>query len=292
MLRSSNFTRTLLVVLVAALILPGVALAGKKPKKKKKGKEDAAPPVGWFAEDGWMGECYGPPDFASLASGPRRMAWQETRNALMQQWQGQKGDGVKFDDKVVTNLETALLGKPERIEQVAVENLAHCKAAMAGKGAGEWQRWISALPGKLTEGDCPTAPMDYTLFDYLSIGSDWHIPVHVCKDDHVRIQASSGDMFKLSDDGPWINVEGDASQPASGDLPCTIEGCVRGQLVMRFTAQSGVQTILPVGTTRDFRAPEHGRIDLMINDDSFFDNVWKVERGIEHHTSIEYSPVP
>src|SRR5690606_38817958 len=172
-------------------------------------------------------------------SGPRRMAWQEAREAIMSQWQGGKGDGVKFDEKAITNVETALLSRPERIEQVAAENLALCKKAMAGQGAGEWERWLVGLTGKLTAGECPTPPMDFTLFDYLSISADWHIPVHVCKDDHVRIEASAGDFFKLSDDGPWINVEGDKSQPATGDLPCTTEGCFKGQLIMRFTAQSG-----------------------------------------------------
>lgn len=291
MLRS-NSTRMLLVVLFATLILPGVALASKKGKKKKKGKAEEPPPVGWYAEPGWLGECWSPPNFSELASGPRRMAWQQTRDALMEQWQGQKGDGVKFGNIVIENLETALLARPERIEQVAAENLTHCKNAMAGKGAGEWEKWINALPAKLTEGECRTRPLDYTLFDYLSVNADWHVQVPVCKDDHVRIQASAGDFYRLTEKGPWINVEGDKSEPASGNLPCTIEGCYRGTLVMRFTGESGTQTILPVGVTRDFRAPEHGRIDVMINDDSLHDNIWKTERGIVHHASIEYSPVP
>ena len=60
---------------------------------------------------------------------------------------------------------------------------------------------------------------------------------------------------------------------------------------MRFTSESGVQQILPVGESREFLVPEHGRVDVMINDDSMSDNLWKVEHGVEHHTGIEYKPV-
>lgn len=283
MLRSWNLT---LLALVTSLVLaPGVAEAGKKKKKKNE-----PPPVGWQTQEGWLGQCYYPPDFEAMGSGDRRMAWQSTRNELASQWQGGKGDGIAFSDKVLVNLETALLAKPERIEQVARDNLKYCIDAMSGKGASAWESWINALPAQLTAGECPNPPMDYTLFDYLNIGVEWQVPVYVCKDDRVRITASSNDYYKITDDGPWINAAGDTSQPASGSLPCNIEGCFKGQLVMRFTGESGVQTVKPVGTTMDFLAPEHGKIEVMINDDTWFDNTFKVESGIEHHTSIEYAP--
>lgn len=280
--------RTLIsLALLLTLVVPGPAEASKKKKRKKKGEP---PPIGWQKEDGWVGSCYFPPDFSAMSSGERRMAWQETRNALMKQWQGGMGDGIQFGEKVLTNLETALLAKPERIEQVAQDNLKHCTSAMSGQGAGAWEGWINALPAQLTAGECPNPPLDYTLFDYLNIGVEWHIPAYVCKGDNVRITASSNDFYRIADGGPWINAEGDKEQPASGPLPCNIEGCYRGQLIMRFTGESGVVTVKPVGITTDFLAPEHGKIEVMINDDSWYDNEWKTESGITHHTSIEYSP--
>ena len=36
---------------------------------------------------------------------------------------------------------------------------------------------------------------------------------------------------------------------------------------------------------------EHGKIEVMINDTTWFDNVFKTEGGIEHHTGIEYKGV-
>lgn len=275
-----------LLAAATALLAPSWAEAGKKSKPANE-----PPALGWYKQEGWLGDCYNPPDFAALASGPRRMAWQETRNNLMSQWRGARGDGVAFDDKVLTNLETALLAKPERIEQVARDNHDRCKAAMGGKGVDAWKGWIDALPAQLTAGECASAPLDYTLFDYLSINAEWQIRTPICRDDHIWIRASANDYYRIAEKGPWINAAGDQDQPASGDLPCNTEGCYRGQLVLKFTGDSGVATIKPVGTELEFRAPEHGRIEVMINDDTMSDNVYKVESGIEHHTSIEYSPV-
>lgn len=277
-----------LTLALALVLAPSMAEAGKKKKKKNK---KGPPPAGWHKEDGWLGECYQPPAFEDLGPGARRMAWQETRSNLMKQWQGQKGDGISFKEKVVTNLETALLAKPERIEDVSRENLKRCVEAMSGKGADKWEAWINGLPAQLTAGECPNAPLDYTLFDYLSIHVEWQVPAYVCKDDHVRIRASTNDYYRTTEDGPWINADGDKSKPAKLDYPCNIEGCYEGQLIVRFTGESGVVTVKPVGLESEFLAPEHGKLEVMINDNTWFDNAFKVESGIEHHTSIEYSPV-
>jgi hypothetical protein len=280
--------RTLLVLSLLALAVAAsdAAFAGKK-----KSREQAAPKVGWQPAGAAGGQCWHPPDFSSMPEGTKRMAWQETRDAMLSQWRGERGDGVKFEDKVVENVETTLLAKADRIEQVSKDNLAQCEEFMKGGTVATWQTWAAGLTGSLTAGECPTPPMDYTMYDYLSINHDWHIPVQVCKGDLFTVHGTTADYFQLSKGGPWINVEGDKSDASVAGLPCNIEGCYRGMLIMRFTGESGVQQILPVGETREFLAPEHGRVDVMINDDSMSDNVWKVDRGVEHHTGIEYKPV-
>jgi hypothetical protein len=275
---------TLCPVLVLTLAAAGPAFAGKK----KKG-EEAAPVVGW--QPVGSGQCWHPPDFATMPEGSKRMAWQETRDAIVAQWRGDRGDGVDFDDARVEAAETVLLAQADRIEQVSKDNLVRCKAAMAGEGNAAWEAWVSGLPRQLTVGECPTPPMDYTLYDYLSINNDWQIPVQVCKGDRLTVHGTPADYYQLTKGGAFVNITGDASDANVSGLPCNVEGCVRGMLIMRFTSESGVQQILPVGDTREFLVPEHGRIDVMINDDSMSDNIYKVDRGVEHHTGIEYKPV-
>ena len=280
--------RLFVLSLLALLVLPGVAEAGKKKNKKKGGDEPVG--AGWHEVGSNGGSCYFPPDWSELTAGPKRIAWQDARNAIMSQWKGERGDGVDFDDKVITEFETVLLAKPERIEAVVAENLEHCKKAMKGSGTDAWAKWLVSTPGKLTEGECPYAPMDYTLYDYLSVNNEWQIPVNICKGDKILIHGTEADYYQIADGGPWINVAGDSAMTDVSGLPCNLEGCVRGQLIMRFKGDSGVESILPVGIEREFLAPEHGTIHVMINDDSWSDNKFKVEKGLEHHTGIEYKP--
>jgi len=278
---------TILTTLAFVLAAPGLAEAGKK-KKKKKGDEPAEP--GWHRQEGWMGDCYMPPDWSGMASGQKRMEWQTVRDQIIQQWKGNRDDGINFDERAIETAETAMLAKADRIEQVAAENYELCKAAMSGKGGGEWSDWVVKLNGNLTEGECPSPKMSYKLYDYLSINDEWQIPVQVCKGDRVVIHATDGDYFRLSDDGEWLNAAGDTSDPASGNMPCTIEGCYRGTLIMKYTATNGIEKVMPVGLQLTFTAPDHGRLEVMINDDSLSDNKWKIEGGLEHHTGIEYRP--
>ena len=268
-----------------ALLLPVAAEAGKKKKKKDEPLEP-----GWHRQDDWMGDCYFPPDWSTMTSGQKRMAWQTTRDQIIQQWKGNRDDGISFDERAIESAETAMLAEADRIEGVAAENYELCKAAMSGKGGASWGDWVMKLNAKLTEGECPSPKMSYKLYDYLSINDEWHIPVQVCKGDKVKVHATDADYFQLSEDGEWFNALGDPSDPASGDMPCTIEGCNRGTLIMRFTAVNGIEKVMPVGLDLTFTAPDHGRLEVMINDDSLSDNKWKIEGGIEHHTGIEYRP--
>jgi hypothetical protein len=249
-----------------------------------------ATPGGWVPVGTAGGQCYNPPDFAALGVGDRRLAWNNVRNEMMAQWRGEKGDGMSVDGKVVTDVETALLAKAERVEQVSRDNYEACKKAFGGSGIGEWQSWLVSLPGQLTAGECSTPPLDYTLFDYLSINNSWQINAGVCKGDHYKIVGSTQDYYQIVPNGPWINVEGDPNGKPEPGSPCTTEECKPGMLVMKFTGMSGVSTIYAVGAQRDFTAPEHGKISVMINDANLSDNKYKVEGRLEHHTSIEYGP--
>ena len=122
------------------------------------------------------------------------------------------------------------------------------------------------------------------------MGKGWQIPAPVCQGDRVFVKGSTIDYYKISDDGPWINVAGDLENRAMGDeYPCTLEGCYVGSLILRFTDEVGNETIYPVGEGTLFEAPVHGKIEVQINDSTYYDNVFKKEGSMIHHTSIEYN---
>lgn len=275
--------------LAAGLVLFGAAdqaHAGKKDKKKKGGEVEVS---GWHQEEGWQGACYFPKNYEKLGAGDRKLARSEALREMLSQWNGSKGDGVSFDETATTNAETALLGKPDWIERMSQENLEECKKWAKSGDSGSWASWLNHVHGTVNEGDCKNAPLDYSLFDYLDIGKGWQIPAGVCKGDTFKVIGTTIDYYKVRPDGPWINVVGDTSVAALGDkYPCNVEGCVEGMLIMRFTDEQGIETILPVGEELDWTAPNHGKIEVRINDDSFFDNVYKQEGSMIHHTGVTY----
>jgi hypothetical protein len=273
-------------VMIALLVVSVPAHAGKKGKKKK--GAEVEPIFGWHQEEGWTGSCYFPADFGAMGAGDKRMEWQKTRDSLMNQWQGGRGDGVSFDSKAVTNVETALLSKADRIEEVAAKNLELCTDAMASGSTIAWGNWFTALYGQLTAGECPWPSFANTQYNYLDINNDWQNPANLCKGDKVKVKASKIDYFRLESGGDWINASGTGA-PAETGYPCTEPGCEVGALIVKFKGESGIEFILPVGLEGFVTAPEHGSITIMINDNNLSDNVWKVERGLEHHTAIDYA---
>ncbi len=282
--------RRLLAVLltVALVIVAAPAEAGKRKKKKKKGNDDA-PKVGWVEYA--KGACYHPPEFSEMPTGPKRMAWQDTRNAIMSQWRGERSDGIQFDDKVIDSFETILLGVPERIEKVAPRNLEQCLAAMEeGGNSAAWDAWMVSMQAELTEGECPHPPLDRTLQYYLEIRTDWDLPANVCRGDRVIIDATEADYYRVEPGGPWINAAGDPNGTDVDGYPCERSDCLRGQLIMSFRTPKGINEISPVGLEKTFVVPDHGTIWLMINDKELQDNEFKVESGVEHHTGIQYKP--
>lgn len=261
--------------------------AAKKPKKNT---EPPKPTVGWYQEPTWSAACYFPPAFGDLGVGDRRMARDAARDALIEQWQGKRGS-FQLDATLVENLETVMLGSPEKVEVAATENYEQCSKAMASGDTSAWTAWAEALPARLLKGVC-RRPLDDTMFYYLDLGASWQFQASVCEDDMIEISATSADYYRVDDKGPWINAEGDKDKPATGaEYPCTTEGCYAGTLILRFRGESGAVVIKPIGTHLVFDPPEHGVIEIAINDTTYFNNVFKIESNIQHRTGITYEPV-
>jgi hypothetical protein len=277
-------------VRTAPLVLLGLAAASVLVGCKKK-PPDAGPKVGWVQSEGWKGACFYPKDYAALGPGDRKMARQDALEQMLTQWRGSRGDGVQFDDILVENVETTLLGRPEAIEEASQKNAELCEQYMASGDTSGWSTYLNALPGRLTAGECNTPLID-TWFNYLNIGIGWQNKAPVCQGNVVQITASAIDYYRITDKGPWINSAGDESQPtvAKDGWPCKEEGCFAGMVIGRFVGESGIEQIFPVGNQTTFRAPEHGSIEIMINDTVYYDNKFKIESGLEHHTSITYEP--
>ncbi len=275
-------------ILVAGLCTTAEA----KPNKKKKGDEGPPPPTtGWIQAEGAMGACYVPPDFEAMGLGDRRAARNDAMVAIKSQWSGERNDGVAFEPGLVEGVETVLLGYPEKTEDVAKRNLDLCRAAMTGGGTAGWQAWLEKLPKQLTDGEC-VRPLDTTMYWYLDIATGWQGGMGICQGNTVRVWSSANDYYRIDDGGPWINSEGDRNKPATGEgYLCTTEGCYAGQLILRFRGDSGVEVIKPVGLELKFTAPEHGTIEFTINETNYPNNIYKVERGLQHHTAVTYEPV-
>jgi len=255
------------------------------------GKKDAAPappPVGWHQEEGWTMQCYFPPDYGSLNESQRRLERSQILDEMISQWNGSREDGVSFDEDDIMTLETVLLGRPEKIEAVSQGNLTECKKVATGSSASAWNSWVRSLPAKLTDGECLT-PFDFTMFDYLDIGAGWQRTLPICQGDVIKISGTENDKYRITDKGPWINVAGDTSQPPASELPCNLEGCHPGTLILRFVSEAGVENIYAVGEELIFTAPEHGEISYQINDTTMYDNTWYTKGGLTDHTAIEIS---
>lgn len=272
--------------LFALLALGWSADADAKRKKRKKRRKGEVP-TGWVDSDDGQAACYYPPAWDSLNEIDRRMKRAESLDEVLNQWRGQRSDGVDFGEELVEEVEITLLGRPEKIESFIASNKDQCTKG----NIGAWKGWAKGLKASLTSGEC-NQPLDYTMFDYLDIGSGWQRPLNICKGDRIAISGSASDKYRLSDDSPWITVAGDPDQPTSGsEWPCNLEGCLAGMLMMRFVGKgSGIESLMPVGVRATFSAPEDGVISYRINDTTFFDNKWHTSGSVIDHTSIEVSP--
>ncbi len=281
---------------IISLLAVSLLLVSSADAKKKKGAE-APQPVGWHKveatkkDPGWRGECYFPPNFEEMNTTDRRVARQKALEQMKSQWLGNKDEIVGFDARMIEDVETVLLGRPDDIEMIARKNAELCQPVMAeGADTGAWSSWLSSLPGKLTAGECNT-PLDYQLIQYLDLGAGWQENIPMCQGDRALIQASTKDQYRVVQNGEWINADGDLTQPSTDpSLPCNFEGCYVGMLIGRFVTDAGIETIFPVGTEKVFEAPEHGTFSFSINDTTAWDNEWHSSGTITDHTAVTVSP--
>lgn len=255
---------------------------------KKKAPDAPIVVEGWHQEEGWKGACYFPADYKDTD----RMTQNEVREAMMSQWRGERNDGVSFSSSVIEGVETVLLGKPDAVKSVARQNLDYCRKAMSGQGSVEaWGSWFAGLRDSLTDGDCKWPPLRYQQHDYLDLGKGWQFEGRVCKGDKVRIEVSAMDSYRLNDSMDWINADGSGERAVGEGYPCTLEECMVGMVVYRFTGdESGTITVGAAGTEVEFVAPEHGILHLRVNekDDSFFDNAWRKRGSLVDHAAVAY----
>jgi len=248
--------------------------------------------VGWQQEEAWSLGCYFPPEYEKMLDLKRSESREISMDAMMMQWKGQRADGVQFDEKSIDGIELVLLSQPDKIEKLSRENLEKCKQVATGViSTGDWISWGASLPSTLTAGECRRHFED-TVFDYLEITVDFQNSFPICKDDEIRISGTVKDQYRISDDGTWMNVDGDQNLPSLGkeNLPCNIENCYDGMLILKFTDEDGRDTVYPVGSEFIFKAPLNGVITYGINDDTFYDNIWYQAGGLIDHASVELSP--
>ena len=247
-----------------------------------------APPLGWHQEEGWRHSCYHPPDYASLNDSARMEARETALSEIMSQWNGDRSDGISFNSDTIEEVEITLLGLPKRIEQTSQENLLECKQSAAG--GGDWSGWLNAIPSKLNADQCYSTRD--TIFDYLNIEQSWERSFPVCPGDKVTIAGEEGHRYKITEDGPWINVNGDQSIPTEGnrDYPCYEEGCFAGMLIVKYTHENGVEEIIPIGQSKQISITIKGNISYSINDDTFYNNEWFKSDGLIDHTPIRIVP--
>ncbi len=272
----------MIYALLATLVFSGFADA-------KKSKTPPPPIVGWHHDEGWKGDCYYPKDWATLGEGDKRAARADTLAAMQTQWSGGRDDGVNFDANVLDDVNTTLLGRPTKIEDVSRQNLDLCVAAMKTGDMSAWTAWIGSLNGKLNVGEC-NHPLVTTRFDYLDIGTGWQGATNVCKGDKAHIFATAKDQYRITEKGAWINVEGTKDPAVGADWPCNIENCTVGKLVGKFTSESGVEVLFPIGADYTFEAPENGTLYYTINDTTWYDNKWYSNGRIEDHAAVTIEP--
>ncbi|MBM76009.1 MAG: hypothetical protein CMK59_11465 [Proteobacteria bacterium] len=247
-----------------------------------------APPVGWHQEEGWKHSCYHPPDYASLSDSVRMEARETSLTEMLSQWRGDKADGISFNAETIEEIEITLLGLPKRIEQTSQENLIECK--QSAQNSGSWSSWVNALPSKLNADQCYSSRD--TIFDYLNIEQSWERSFPVCPGDKITVAGEAGHRYKITEDGPWINVAGDLDKSTQGnrDFPCHLEGCFAGMLIIKYVHENGVEEIIPIGQSKKVSIPIKGSISYSINDDAFYDNEWYSSDGLIDHTPIRLIP--
>jgi hypothetical protein len=261
----------------------------------KKSQEPEAPKVGWIQEGEGSMACYYPPAFQNLEPLARKEAQSTSFDALIAQWSGDRGDGVSMSADLVETVETIMLGDMSKVESVVRDNLSYCKQyASSPSASASWETWLSSLPAKLTEGEC-NHHYSVILAHYVEVDVDWEPaePLRICGGDKIRVRAAPHDRYQLEPGGPWITVDGNSEVSTAGSdrHPCNTDGCLEGQLVIRFQSTSGLTEVVPVGSDGTYTAPEEGVFTYGINDDSPENNKWYNANGLIEHADIRIEPV-
>jgi len=267
------------------IFLVALACGPKEPVQE-------APKIGWHQEETWSVACYYPPEYEKMLELERLEARDKALEAMFSQWKGERADGVSFTEESIEAIEFVLLSKPDKIQELSRQNLEKCREVATGAiSTADWATWGTQLPASLTAGEC-SRHFENTVFDYLNITTDFENSFAICKGDKIRVSGTVKDQYRISDDGAWINVEGDSSSPSLGKetLPCNLEGCFDGMLILKFTDEDGRETVSPVGAELIYTAPANGSITYGINDDTFYDNIWYQAGGLIDHASVEIAP--
>ena len=138
----------------------------------------------------------------------RKEAQSEAFDAILSQWRGERNDGIKIKEELVEGVETVLLGDMLKVEVTVKDNLSYCKQYSSNPGSlSQWQSWVSALPAKLTEGECNYHFRD-TVLDYVEVDTEWMpaSPLRICQGDKIKISAAPNDRYRI--DGILITVQG------------------------------------------------------------------------------------
>ncbi len=290
-----SFRIALLVLLAVALM--GTPALAKKKKKKKKGEEEAPPPVGEVMIGDW--KCYGPPDFANMNTSQLRMARSDALVYLQDFTTGKVMQDFQLEGESLSYFETAFLGRPQLLDDWLQTNFEWCSAVGKGKKKpSEYLDYLRGIGRELEAGQC-YKPLTYEYHNFMDISAEWQFRLHVCENDQLLIESTGEEngQYTIADTGKmkdnyFITSEGDPNVPEAGELGIVPE-LPHGALIMRFEAEDGSFTkYFKVGTSLEWKAPQHGYISFTINDTTYFDNKFRDMKGAIDYLGLDiYPPV-
>jgi len=257
---------------------------------------DASPSIqtGWNEVNGHL--CYRPPDF-EVAEGrsARRLLRANAMSEASKRWRGEKDSSFSLSPDTIDGLENALLSQPEFIETTLQQELTSCLAwARAEITLDTHRRWYRTHLTQLNQALCFVDPFEL-ITQYIEVDQHWQAEIPMCQNQVIHIKALKGQYTVEAKDTDehttWIGAEGLQDQPANGlELPCSLEGCFRGQVVGRFVDRDGSALVFPVGLETYFQAPNHGTVTFGINDDTLYDNRFRTVDRVMDFLAVEIRP--
>ena len=291
--------RTLLVILftlIAVALVAPAAIAKPKKKKKKRGEEEVTPaPVGEVMIGEW--KCYASPQWESLKNTDRLMARSDALNYLSQLVGGTKMEGFALEGESLGEFENAFLGRAELVEEWLPVIFDKCKAVGEGKmEPSVFLEDLKTLGWKLEEGQCRN-PLTFEYHNFMDIQSDWQFKLHICKDDQILVETTGEKNGQYTvqakdrlRDSKFITAAGDVDMMEAGEAGL-VSDMPLGAMIMKFEAEDESSTkYFYVGTTLEFKAPEHGYVSFAINDNTYFDNKFRDASGAIDYLGLDIYP--